>query len=244
MRRRGVAHHPVQRRALLLSVLAGCLLAGEAESPGTRDLFPYLIEIPADPVRFDSFALIISGDGGWADLDQQLGEILQSRGMSVLGWDSLNYFWKHRKAEEVAQDLDKAIRTYSELWNLPRVVLIGFSFGADVLPSAYNRLPPETREKVALISLLSTSKDVDYEVTASGFIGMGGSDEIPIGPELARMDQTKVQCVYGEEEADETGCLLLDPEKAQVIRTAGGHHFDEDYAKLADRILARLADAS
>ncbi|MDT1115704.1 AcvB/VirJ family lysyl-phosphatidylglycerol hydrolase, partial [Pseudomonas aeruginosa] len=85
--------------------------------------------------------------GGWADLDQQLGEILQSRGMSVLGWDALNYFWKHRKAEEVAQDLDKAIRTYSELWNLPRVVLIGFSFGADVMPSAYNRLPPETQEK-------------------------------------------------------------------------------------------------
>ena len=119
---------------LVLSVLAGCLLAGEAQSPGTRDHFPYLVEIPADPVRFDSFALIISGDGGWADLDQQLGEILQERGMSVLGWDSLNYFWKHRKAEEVAQDLDKATnakQTAMHPFRHPHYILLGLALGGD-----------------------------------------------------------------------------------------------------------------
>jgi type IV secretory pathway VirJ component len=35
-------------------------------------------------------------------------------------------------------------------------------------------------------------------------------------------------------------CADLAGSGAEVIRTDGGHHFDEDYAGLADRIIARI----
>jgi len=56
----------------------------------------------------------------------------------------------------------------------------------------------------------------------------------------------RLQCFYGEEEED---TLCRDPQlaAAEVIRTKGGHHFDEDYVALARRILdgarRRLAPA-
>ena len=44
-----------------------------------------------------------------------------------------------------------------------------------------------------------------------------------------------IQCFYGADE-DDTACRLLHG-KAEVIRTAGGHHFDGNYSALAQRIL-------
>ena len=43
-------------------------------------------------------------------------------------------------------------------WHLARrkqrVLLVGYSFGADVLPFVVNRLPPDLRDRVASVSLL------------------------------------------------------------------------------------------
>ncbi len=49
-----------------------------------------------------------------------------------------------------------------------------------------------------------------------------------------------VQCFYGAEETD-TACTSPELKGAQVVQTPGGHHFDGDYGKLADAILAGVA---
>ncbi|TPK10203.1 hypothetical protein FJ543_21975 [Mesorhizobium sp. B2-5-7] len=41
-------------------------------------------------------AIVLSGDGGWHDLDKTIAEELQSRGVSVVGRDSVRYFWKKK----------------------------------------------------------------------------------------------------------------------------------------------------
>ena len=51
-----------------------------------------------------------------------------------------------------------------------------------------------------------------------------------------RLDLARVQCFYGEEEED-TLCRAPELAAAERIGTRGGHHFDGDYAKLAQRIL-------
>jgi type IV secretory pathway VirJ component len=58
-------------------------------------------------------------------------------------------------------------------------------------------------------------------------------------PELVRIDPALVQCVYGEEEKD-TLCTAPELRGIERVRTAGGHHFDGDYAALAQRILDGL----
>ena len=55
-------------------------------------------------------AVIISGDGGWRDLDQTIARDLQSWGVSVAGVDSLRYFWNHKSPEQAADDLARVIR--------------------------------------------------------------------------------------------------------------------------------------
>ena len=50
-----------------------------------------LVELPAKGGN-GQLAIVISGDGGWRDLDKTIAEALQRDGVSVVGIDSLRYF--------------------------------------------------------------------------------------------------------------------------------------------------------
>ena len=197
-----------------------------------------LIELPAAHPS-DMLAVVISGDGGWRDIDKSIAEELHKWGVSVVGWDSLRYFWGAKTPDQTAHDLARILRTYGARWNARHVALIGYSFGADVLPFAYNRLPPDLRARVSLMSLLGFAPAADFEIRVFGWLGMPPSNKaLPVKDEIARVPPALVQCFYGAEE-DDTFCPKLAGTGVTVIRTTGSHHFDGDYQDLARTILRR-----
>ena len=185
-------------------------------------------------------AIVISGDGGWRDLDKTIAEDLQRKGVPVVGWDSLRYFWSKKTPVQVANDLATVMRTFMARWNANEVALIGYSFGADVMPFAYNRLPDALRSQVKLIALLGFSRTADFEITVSGWLGEPpGPKALPIFAETEKIPAPLIQCFYGQAEGD-SACPDLAHRGIETIRTGGGHHFDSNYDALAERILAGL----
>jgi type IV secretory pathway VirJ component len=188
----------------------------------------------------NTMAIIYSGDGGWRDLDKEVGGVLQSKGIPVIGVDSLRYFWSERKPQETADDLARIIETYRHQWKIKHVLLIGYSFGADLLPATYNLLPDDDKARVAQISLLALSREVDYEVSVTGWLGVaGGGDSGDSIKDIAKIDPKLIQCVYGTDEDDDP-CPTLKDKGVETIAIDGGHHFDEDYEALAERIITGL----
>jgi type IV secretory pathway VirJ component len=116
-------------------------------------------------------------------------------------------------------------------------LLIGYSFGADVLPFAVNRLPADERARVVLLSLLGLESHAPFEIEVTGWLGHTDEEAPLVLPELLRFDLSRLQCVYGEEEEDSL-CRVPELARAEILRVAGGHHFDEDYEKLAGAILS------
>lgn len=198
-----------------------------------------LIELPsASPSRL--MAVVLSGDGGWRDLDKTVAEELQSRGVSVVGWDSIRYFWNKKSPEQTAADLSAVIRTYGEKWHADKVALVGYSFGADVLPFAYDRLAANIKSHVAQVSLLGFADTADWEIRVAGWLGAAPSAEaLPVAPAVKRVPSNLVQCFYGQEETD-SFCPDLAGQGVEIIKTTGGHHFDGNYASLALKILEGL----
>ena len=183
-------------------------------------------------------AVVISGDGGWRDLDKTIAENLQRDGVPVVGWDSLRYFWSRKTPQQTASDLAAVLRTFMARWHASEVALIGYSFGADVMPFAYNRLPDSLRSHVALIALLGFSKTADFQITLTGWLGEPPQlDTLAVFPEVDKIPSRLMQCFYGQDEKD-SACPDLARHGVEVIRTTGGHHFDGDYNALARRILA------
>jgi type IV secretory pathway VirJ component len=182
------------------------------------------------------FALLMTGDGGWAGLDQELAAHLAAQGVPTVALNSLKYFWSARTPQETAHDVARILRHYLSAWHKERVLLVGYSFGADVLPFVVNRLPPDLRARVASVSLLGIDANAAFEVRISGWVGAdeGGP---PTRPELARITQLPVLCLYGEGERDSI-CPGLPPGGVRREQVGTGHHFGGEYATLAERILA------
>jgi len=223
----------------LATVVREQLDARAAAAGGDRQRAIHPIELPAArPSPF--LAVIYSGDGGWRDLDKQIGEILVTEGINVVGIDSLRYFWRKKTPEQIAADLSWMLRHYHEQWGSEEVALIGYSFGADILPFAVNRLDAEARAMVVQVSLLGLSTRALFQFSVAELVGLDSSGaSAPILPELERLDPKILQCFYGAEE-DDSLCPAPELAAAEVIRTAGGHHFDGNYAALARKIVDGL----
>lgn len=235
----------------VLAVANVCLAAGSAAPPAEEapragkpaEAGPEVADLPLvllpTPRRSSVMAIIYSGDGGWRDLDKQIGENLQAQGIPVAGFDTLEYFWEQKSPEVVATGLAKIIDHFGALWGANDVLLIGYSFGADVLPFAVNRLATAERARIRQITLLAPGMKADFEIHVSGWIGASPGSEAPdVAPQLRRIDPALLQCVYGVEEKAESPCPTL--AGAEVIETQGGHHFDEDYQALTRRIIDGL----
>ncbi|HKX41198.1 MAG TPA: AcvB/VirJ family lysyl-phosphatidylglycerol hydrolase [Burkholderiaceae bacterium] len=192
-----------------------------------------IVEVPAD-AEGSRFAVLLSGDGGWAGIDKGIAAALAQRGVPVAGFDSLRYFWSARTPEGLAGDLDRIIRYYAARWKRKDVILIGYSQGADVLPFALNRLPARTRSSVRLTALLGLGQKASFEFHVSNWIGTSGDK--PIAPEAAKLAAGRTLCLYGRDERDSL-CPQLAPAHAQAVPLEGGHHFGGEYGALAARIL-------
>ncbi len=187
----------------------------------------------------DTMAIIYSGDGGWRDLDKDIGSFLQKDGVPTIGVDSLRYFWSEKKPQDIASDLSRIIDTYRKEWKVKNVLLIGYSFGADVLPVTFNTLPEKDKARVVQMSLLSLSHEVSYEISVGGWLGVSGSGAQDPVADLAKINPKIVQCVYGTED-EEAACPALKDKGVETIGIEGGHHFDEDYEALTKRIVSSL----
>jgi type IV secretory pathway VirJ component len=196
-----------------------------------------VIEIPAETGN-GIVTLFYSGDGGWRDLDRSVADEMAKLGHSVLGVDVLRYFWERKTPEQVTADLAATMRYYRTKWGVKSFVLAGFSFGADILPVIYNKLPESEKDNVALLVFLALGNHADFEVHVAGWLGQS-THEMPLAQELQKINKNKVLCIYGKEEKAKTStaCSSLENSGAKVIELPGGHHFDKDYPKLARMIL-------
>lgn len=194
-------------------------------------------ELPAPNSSNDVLAVILSGDGGWADLDRDFGDVFQQRGIATVGFDCLKYFWKPRHPAQVAADLETILRYYLKAWQKKKVMLMGYSFGASWLPLVVNRLPAELQNRIRLVVLLAPGQYTNIEIAISDWINdtrRPGALDVA-GPAAAL--RHPILCVFGEEERADSLCPQLEGVNRRIMAVPGGHHFNNDYTPIEDTIL-------
>jgi type IV secretory pathway VirJ component len=225
--------------AIALSAMwLGVSAAAHAAAPlGDLPVVEHLV--PAtDAAEQGLFVVLFSGDGGWSTLTRELTAALNAAGYSVVGWNTLKYFWHAKTPEQAAADLDRVIRFYTDRLQAHRVIVTGYSMGADVLPAMVDRLPPTALASVQSVVLLAPGRATTFEFHFSGWLNRVPKGAQPIKPDVVRLlEHAAVVCVYGADEASTSLCTELGDTTASRIELPGAHHFDGNYGQLAELIL-------
>jgi len=195
-----------------------------------------LVEVPAEhPGKV--LAVIVTGDGGWAGIDQQIGDIMAQHGVNVVGFNSLKYFWTKREADEMARDLERTLKHYAAKWGAERFIVVGYSIGADVMPFMAGRMSQPTREKLALVAMLGPGTHTEFEFRLSNWLT---EENRPEGhamiPEMPKLEKTPVLLICGSEE-EGTLCQNYQAPNVKSQVLPGGHHFNKEYGQIALAIL-------
>ena len=168
-----------------------------------------LTALPA-PGGGDTLAVFYSGDGGWAGIDQGMSAGFVRAGIPVVGYNSLRYFWTARTPRGAAVDLTAVLHHYMAAWGKTRIILTGYSFGADALPAIIPHLPADLRSHIRGVALVGVDKDGELEFRPGDWLGLSGASAYAIAPALADLKGTPLVCVYGNEEGD-AACPTFSP---------------------------------
>ena len=211
------------------------LLSAGAASAATLPL----VEVPATRGTSDTLVVFVSGDGGWAAIDREISAVLASHGMPVVGLNALKYFWSKQTPESASRDLATIIDRYLGAWRKSRVLLVGYSRGADVLPAMVNRLPAETQDRIRMLVLLGPSPKVEFEFHVSDWM-RNSSAGVPVKPEVDRLGSHHIVCLSGEDDHDSLCRELAGRPNIEIVTLKGAHHFDGGYDKLGQIIIEHL----
>jgi type IV secretory pathway VirJ component len=154
-----------------------------------------------------------------------------------MGVNSLVYFRHRRTPAEIERLIAEAVRRGLAFGHARRVILIGQSFGADMVHVGLTGLPPALRSRIAMVALVVPTDSVDYQASPAELFDLVSAD----APALAtarRLTWVPTLCVQGMEETDSL-CPLLTAPNVRKVALPGGHPLHGD----VDALYARLAEA-
>ena len=189
--------------------------------------------------RNDTMPLVvfISGDGGWTSFDQGVSEKLVEKGIPVIGLDAQKYFWEARTPEVTAAELTKVIHHYLAAWNRKTFVLCGYSFGADVIPFLFTRLPGDLKYMMKGAIMLSPDPKGDFEIHVADMLSFESSrDKYNVLAEVKKSASSHVTCIFGKDEGSETP-KLFKASGAEIKLLPGSHHYNNDMGAVAKEII-------
>jgi type IV secretory pathway VirJ component len=143
---------------------------------------------------------LFSGDGGWVEFEDRLATEFSRKGYFVIGFNSRSYFWEKKTPKQSSDDVLLLIEKYRDLYKSNRVFMCGYSFGADVLPFIYNRLPDPVKSRVIAVALLSPFATSDFMVHTSDLLNISeDNNPYKVQPEVEKIS-IPVYCFYGKDE--------------------------------------------
>ncbi|HUL72467.1 MAG TPA: AcvB/VirJ family lysyl-phosphatidylglycerol hydrolase [Vicinamibacterales bacterium] len=181
--------------------------------------------------------IFLSGDGGWATIDDRLAGYLAGHGVSVVGVSSLRYFWSQKTPEQTGADMRKISDV---LTGVPQFVG-GYSFGAEVTPFAIETWPAAERARVRGQLLIAPGETASFEVSPMDWVFRAKETPRRVADAVRRLGLPTF-CLAGQtEDPRDTACDDLG-KSAVTVRLPGSHHFNGNYDAVGKAVLAFIDD--
>lgn len=210
---------------ILLVAISGCLSAQDALPIKTWT------GSAGKPLIF-----YISGDGGLNQFSTDLSVGINRKGFSTIALNARSYFWNKKPAEQASRDIAAAIEREMVAGSHKTFVVVGYSFGADVLPFVVNRFPPALRRKLQSVVLISPSVSTDLQIHLLDMLTSSSRRNMDVVSEINRMGTLKTTIFFGSDEKDfPVSKITLANHDIEIL--PGGHHFEGNTSDLANYVV-------
>ena len=204
---------------------------------------PLFTDVPATarlpPNRAKLVAVVFSGDAGYQiGMASMIGNRLAADGIPVVGVNTLTYFRTTRTPADATRLVTNAIEHAISFAHADHLILVGQSYGADMLHVGLVYMPAQLRHKVSLVALVVPGETIEFRASPGGIL----SFNIPDVPALATarsLDWVPTVCIQGVEETISL-CPLLSAPNVARITMPGGHSIHWDADGLNTRLLAAI----
>src|SRR5689334_12061851 len=217
--------------ASLISFLAICnILLAQKKS------LPLSLHASTDTTK--PLIFYISGDGGFNKFSTSFMTTLNKEGYAIMGLDAKDYFWSKKKPQEAATAIEEAIAETNKEWKKKGIVLIGYSFGADVSPFMLTHFSPTLSNSINHLILLSPSPKTDFEIHMLQMLGWGKNEGESVPAEINKVPKP-VTIIVGDDE-NEFPFDQLTIKNKQVIKMPGGLHYDGNVQALSKQVIQQM----
>jgi type IV secretory pathway VirJ component len=196
------------------------------------------LSLHANPDTTKPLVFYISGDGGFNRFSTSFMATLNKEGYAVIGLDAKNYFWSKKKPQEAATAIEEAITETNKDWKKKEIVLIGYSFGADVSPFMFTHFSAALSNKITHLILLSPSVKTDFEIHVLQMLGWGKDAGESVPAEINKVSKP-VTIIVGDDE-NEFPFDQLTIKNRQLIKMRGGHHYDGNVDALCKQVTQQI----
>lgn len=158
-------------------------------------------------------------------------------GLPVTSVNSLTYFRQERTPREARALIVEAMHRALAQPGVTRLVVIGQSFGADMVQASLPFLPPSDRHKVLLAVLVVPPDTTLYRASPAEVFDFGQVGT-PAAASARRLTDIPVLCIQGRLEKDSL-CPHLTMPNVNRLALPGGHMLNFD----PERLYAAIAPA-
>lgn len=140
----------------------------------------------------------ISGDAGFNTFTKGFGTNLHSLGYDVFALNTKSYFWNKKTPEQASRDIENYINQQLQGRKNQQVVLLGFSFGADVTSFVYNRFTDDLKNKIRKVFIMGPSKSNDFQIHLGEYFGVEPKGSLQVIPEINKMGTVPVMVILSD----------------------------------------------
>lgn len=184
------------------------------------------LKIKGAPISSSPMVFYITGDGGWNSFDNKLANEYDANKMPYIALNSFRYFWSKKSPDQLAKDIIPILYKYQKEWNKKEIILIGYSFGAEIIPFLINRLPTDLKGIVKVIVLITPSKTSDFTIHLNDMLTFNGKYDYDVVAEINKITTPNIFCFFG---ANETSIFAKSnpQKKLKIYLIKGGHRFSD-----------------
>jgi len=178
----------------------------------------------------------LSGDGGLNKFSNSLCDGINKKGYEVMEFNSKSYFWDKKTPEQTAIDINNYLVKKISVRKNQQIVMIGYSFGADVLPFILSRLPKDIHDKILASFLMASSGSTDFEIHWADIFGGNAKRDMDVVSEINKLVDDKIVIISSSDDRHlEANKITLRRYTHEIL--PGGHHFDGDTDEIIKVIL-------